>query len=505
MKIIFNKRVVIIGASLLSLLFILSAGVSFYILRQNAIQDRSAQISSLTLVLTEHLNQTIYSANAALDNMIAEVKAADIKTEQEYIKFASSKDRFLDLQKKTASNPLIDVATYVDAKGKVINFSRSYPAPQIDLSERDYFQFLSKINTDAVFYSNPVHNKGNGKWVFYLAKRITGANEQFIGLAITGISVETFSQLYQTVGNNLGAGSAIALFKDDQTLLSRWPQVDERIGKINKNVALIKVIQNPELFGQVFITDAASEIRDGANVKRLLSFRKSSQYPFIIAIAADEQLYASAWRKSALNIGFTLLLGLIVILIGTLLLLRSLKLSSKHFHQANHDPLTQLPNRLLLTERLKLAISLAHRNKTKLAVIFIDLDNLKKINDIEGHAAGDIAIKTAASRLLSAVRASDTVARIGGDEFVVVLSHIDSTEGAQLVAEKIRVLLLEPFPIESKSLITGASLGIAIYPENGEDETTLSTSADKAMYYAKFNGKNQVQSFEDNLDLIKPS
>lgn len=432
--------------------------------------------------------------------MIAEVRAADVKTEQDYIKFVGSRNRFLDLQNKTATNPLIDVATYVDAKGKVINFSRSYPAPQIDLSERDYFQFLSKINTDAVFYSNPVHNKGNGKWVFYLAKRITGANEQFIGVAITGISVETFSQLYKSVGNNLGAGSAIALFKDDQTLLSRWPHAEERIGKINKNIAFDKVMKNPELFGQVFITDAATEIRDGANVKRLLSFRKSSQYPFIIAIAADEQLYASAWQKSALNIGYTLLLGLIVILVGTLLLLRSLKLSSKHLHSANHDPLTQLPNRLLLTERLKLAISLAHRNKTKLAVIFIDLDNLKRINDLEGHAAGDEAIKTAASRLLSAVRASDTVARIGGDEFVVVLSHIDSAEGAQLVAEKIRALILEPLRIDGKMLITGASIGIAIYPEHGQDETTLSSNPDKAMYYAKFNGKNQVQLFEHNLE-----
>ena len=500
----FNKQRVIVGALLLSLIFILSAVGSFYLLRQNAIDDRSSQISSLTLVLTEHLNQTIYSANSALDNMIAEVKVADIKTEQEYIKFASSKERFLNLQKKTATNPLIDVATYVDAKGKIINFSRSHPAPQIDLSERDYFQFLSKTNTDAVFYSKPVHNKGNGKWVFYLAKRITGANEQFLGLALTGISVETFSQLYEKVGNNLGAGSAIALFKDDQTLLARWPHTEERIGKINKNVAFNKVIQNPELFGQVFITDAASETRDGASVKRLLSFRKSSQYPFIIAIAADEQLYASAWRKSALNIAYTLFLGLAVILIATLLLLRSIKLSSKHFHLANHDPLTQLPNRLLLTERLKLAISLAYRNKTKLAVIFIDLDNLKRINDIEGHATGDIAIKTAASRLLSSVRASDTVARIGGDEFVVALSHIDSTEGAQLVAEKIRTLIMEPLHVKGKTLITGASIGIAIYPEHGEDEATLSANADKAMYFAKFSGKNQVQLFEDNLEAKRP-
>lgn len=219
------------------------------------------------------------------------------------------------------------------------------------------------------------------------------------------------------------------------------------------------------------------------------------QYPFVIAIAAEEQLYASVWRKSAFNIGYTLLLGLTVILIATIVLLKSFKISSQHVYLANHDPLTELPNRLLLAQRLKLAIALARRNKTQLAVLFIDLDNLKPINDRESHSAGDQILKTTASRLLSAVRQSDTVARIGGDEFVVVLSHIDSPKGAVLAAEKIRALLKKPFEIHGKALMTGASIGIAIYPDHGENEDELSSNADKAMYYAKFHGKNQVQLF----------
>jgi len=490
-----NSQKVILGALLTALIFVLSSIVSFSILRQNAIQDRSEQISVLTLVLAEHLDQTIYSANVALESLVDELSAANLKTEAAYIEFVGSQARFNDLQEKTSSNPILDVATYVDNEGKVINFSRAYPAPEIDLSERDYFQYLSKINTSVTFYSDPVRNKGNGKWVFYLAKRITSSDGRFLGLALIGISVDVFSQFYEKIGTSLGLGSAIALFKDDQTLLSRWPQVEDRIGKINHNAAFDQVIQNPALFGQVMLTDAPTAIRGGSSVKRLLSFRRSMQYPFVIAVAAEEQLYASVWRKSAFNIGYTLLLGLTVILIATIVLLKSFKISSQYVYLANHDPLTELPNRLLLAQRLKLAIALARRNKTQLAVLFIDLDNLKPINDRESHSAGDQILKTTASRLLSAVRQSDTVARIGGDEFVVVLSHIDSPKGAVLAAEKIRALLKKPFEIHGKALMTGASIGIAIYPDHGENEDELSSNADKAMYYAKFHGKNKVQLF----------
>lgn len=258
-----NSQKVILGALLTALIFVLSSIVSFSILRQNAIQDRSEQISVLTLVLAEHLDQTIYSANVVLESLVDELSAANLKTEAAYIEFAGSQARFNDLQEKTSSNPILDVATYVDNEGKVINFSRAYPAPKIDLSERDHFQYLSKINTSVTFYSDPVRNKGNGKWIFYLAKRITSSDGRFLGLALIGISVDVFSQFYEKIGASLGVGSAIALFKDDQTLLSRWPQVEDRIGKINHNAAFDQVIQNPALFGQVMLTDAPTAIRGG--------------------------------------------------------------------------------------------------------------------------------------------------------------------------------------------------------------------------------------------------
>ncbi|WP_216166876.1 PDC sensor domain-containing protein [Polynucleobacter finlandensis] len=163
-------RLTIITGFALAIIFIISAAISAYILRENSIKDRSEQLSNLALTLSEHAAQTMFSANTALQSLVDGVSGASIQSEKAYRDFASKKDRFLSLQEKTNSNSIIDVATYIDKDGKVINFSRSYPPPTINLAERDYFQYLSTHNTSETFYSNPVHNKGNEKWVFYLAK-----------------------------------------------------------------------------------------------------------------------------------------------------------------------------------------------------------------------------------------------------------------------------------------------------------------------------------------------
>jgi len=161
-------------------------------------------------------------------------------------------------------------------------------------------------------------------------------------------------------------------------------------------------------------------------------------------------------------------------------------------HTAKHDPLTGLPNRTLFYDRLQQAIIQAKRDKTSLALMLIDLDEFKPINDTLGHHIGDLLLKEAANRMCDCVRESDTVARLGGDEFVVLLPLIDGQRDAMMVAEKIRLAIKQSFNIENQYLITSASIGIAVYPEHGCDETQLSVSADNAMYLAKRGGRNRV-------------
>ncbi|NCA69579.1 MAG: diguanylate cyclase [Sphingobacteriia bacterium] len=167
-------------------------------------------------------------------------------------------------------------------------------------------------------------------------------------------------------------------------------------------------------------------------------------------------------------------------------------------HMANHDVLTNLPNRALFFERLDQAMGLARRRATRLALLFIDLDKFKPINDTWGHAVGDQVLKEVADRLVGRVRSTDTVGRIGGDEFVILLSEITDAADAAGVAEQIRCVLAQPFLHSSLPLEISASIGIAIYPDHGEDAITLARHADDGMYQAKQSGGDRLRLFQSD-------
>jgi len=174
---------------------------------------------------------------------------------------------------------------------------------------------------------------------------------------------------------------------------------------------------------------------------------------------------------------------------------KSLELS----HLAQHDFLTDLPNRVLLNDRITQAISFAARYSKQLAVMFVDLDGFKKINDSLGHTVGDKLLQSVASRLVACVRRSDTVSRLGGDEFVVLLYQVEHAEDAAFISKKILSSLTEPFSIEQKHLDISASIGVSTYPGDGQDVETLIQKADTAMYAAKKLGRNNCQFFRADM------
>ena len=169
-------------------------------------------------------------------------------------------------------------------------------------------------------------------------------------------------------------------------------------------------------------------------------------------------------------------------------------------HLAHYDYLTDLPNRALFLENLEHSISLANRNHYKVAVMFLDLDGFKKINDTLGHDVGDLLLQGVAKRLKDTIRASDTVARVGGDEFTFVLNDTGSHESAAVVAEKIIAVLAEPFILKGQRCQVGGSIGIASYPEDSKSLKRLIVQADEAMYLAKQSGKNTYRFYQDLLD-----
>lgn len=176
-------------------------------------------------------------------------------------------------------------------------------------------------------------------------------------------------------------------------------------------------------------------------------------------------------------------------------------MSLRMAYLAQHDFLTDLPNRLLLNDRIAQAISLAERTHKTLAVLFLDLDNFKHINDSLGHAVGDKLLVLVAERLSACIRQSDTVSRQGGDEFIVLISNVHDVEDAILTADKILLALASPYPIDQHQLYITTSIGISAYPSDAKNAETLIKNADTAMYQAKQRGRNNYQFFKSEMNV----
>jgi diguanylate cyclase (GGDEF)-like protein/PAS domain S-box-containing protein len=168
---------------------------------------------------------------------------------------------------------------------------------------------------------------------------------------------------------------------------------------------------------------------------------------------------------------------------------------------AQHDFLTELPNRMLLNDRLTQAIASAHRHRKALAVLFLDVDHFKHINDSRGHAIGDQLLKSIAQRLMTCVRSSDTVSRQGGDEFVVLLSEVARPEDVAFTAQKILAEVSKPHRFDHQDVHVTVSMGIGVYPADGMDAETLLKHADMALFHAKAHGRSKHQFFGRDMNM----
>jgi diguanylate cyclase (GGDEF)-like protein len=175
-------------------------------------------------------------------------------------------------------------------------------------------------------------------------------------------------------------------------------------------------------------------------------------------------------------------------------------LSLRMSYLAQHDSLTDLPNRTLLNDRLSQGMAVACRHNQKLALLYLDVDRFKHVNDSLGHAVGDRLLKAVAQRLRACVRSSDTVSRQGGDEFVVLLSEMNRASDASIIAEKVLLSLAKPYSIDAHELHLTGSIGIVTYPDDGMEVQTLLKNADVAMYHAKAAGRNNYQFFKADMN-----
>ncbi|GAB2846305.1 hypothetical protein GCM10027277_13290 [Pseudoduganella ginsengisoli] len=320
-----RRTVAAIGGGLLVVL-LLTAGYAAWVMRQHEIDDWRRQLGSLSLVLAESTAQTMASSFKVLDGIAEAIHEVHGTGEAARNTALGTQQFYQVMRDKISGLPQIDVASVVAADGRVLNFTRQYPAPAINLSERDYFQHHASHADDLPYLSQPVRNKGNGKWTFYISRRLSHPNGQFAGVVLVGVSCEFFSSFFKNV--SLGEHASVSLYRRDFTLLARWPQVEKLMGEQVLNGTTYAVI-SAGLTDDVRLTRGPRAAADNREVTRMGAVRQVRDYPLVINATITEELLMAGWWSKLRLLGAVLLASLAALLVafymvGRLLMRREL-------------------------------------------------------------------------------------------------------------------------------------------------------------------------------------
>jgi two-component system, sensor histidine kinase and response regulator len=302
---------------------VLLAVVAALVLRNQEIEVWRSQLSNSSLVLAEHASQTMAASYIALDEIVGHVRETNADSEQAFRKLTATPEIFRLLKRKTAVLPQLDVASVVAANGDLLNFSRSYPPPPINLAERDYFLAQSKAGGADDFISVAVRNKGNGKWVFYISRRINDRHGKMLGLVLVGTSVDAFTKFYQRLGLNLGRGASVTLYRSDYSVLTRWPTNDALIGKVNTTGTTYTAIGLQKKDNAVLQTGSPRFSEGGRTVSRLGAARVVPRYPLLVNLTVTEDFFLANWRQTVKGIAVIALVCIAALLtyIGVIFML----------------------------------------------------------------------------------------------------------------------------------------------------------------------------------------
>lgn len=265
-----TSRAVRVAVAVLLLVLLGNAIVATYGLRSSSLAQRQSQIENLSLVLSEHASQTLYSANTALDSIVSLDNAARLQTEPQFRAFAARPEQFELLASKTRANQSSMWRRLSVPKARSSIFSRSYPPPDIDLSDRDYFRHFLRTRSPNTFFSVPVQNKGTGRWVFYLARSINNERAIFSGPRWSVCRPRYFQRFYARLGASLGPGSTLLLYRNDFTLMTRWPFVATQVGSRNMEGGVSIALDRAAGSGRAVFTSRPRMVDPGVSVERMI-------------------------------------------------------------------------------------------------------------------------------------------------------------------------------------------------------------------------------------------
>jgi len=467
-------------------------------------------IHTLGVAVGEQTARSIQAVDLVLLDERQYIEAAGITTPEDLQARLGTKTNFQLLRQQLQGLPQADAFSIVDSQGHLLNFSRRWPVPPISLADRDYFIYLRDHDDKKALISRPLQNRGDGTWTIYVARRIDGPHGDFLGLLLGAINLDYFNQFYADLASN--SGLTIYLLKRDGTLLASFPFLP-RTGQeiVRPHSPWWGIVQSG-----ISAEYEAPSIGD-KHLQRVISIVPLAKYPLVVDIGVSKKVVLASWRVETMLAAA----GTVCAILCMIMLLRTLiaqlqrleqsetslaaqneallRVDEKIHYLAQHDDLTRLANRRLFREQLDAAIAEANRSGSGMAVLYLDLDRFKQVNDTKGHGLGDELLVQVAQRLKSIVRDGDTVARTGGDEFAIIQPQVtDPAVSAELAADVLRTMHL-PFTIDETQFQIGATIGIARYPEDAGNASELLRNADMALYRAKSAERGSFSVFDRDM------
>lgn len=310
-------------ATVLVLVMLVMVVTAIVVARSQVIKQWEVQLDNLSLLLGAQTLQEVNSAYLVLDSIVDSVRTSNVDSPDALRIKMGTLAHYNSMRDKIRALPQADVATIVAANGDVINFTRAYPAPVINLADREYFQAQSTQPGSDVYFSKPVRNKGNGQWTFYLSRRLNGPHGEFLGLALVGFSSTFLSQFYKQI--NLGSDASVSLYRRDFTLLARWPHAEQTMGQVDLASSSYQVVAQSKQHHAVLHRSAPRFAQSGEQVGRLSAVRLIDNYPLILDVSVTDRVYLADWRYFSTVRSLVAGVAMSAMVLAFMLLIRSLK------------------------------------------------------------------------------------------------------------------------------------------------------------------------------------